>query len=141
VKSEGTNTSELWIGGISGLSSSNFVSECVVLVSTLDGDNSTPPNRAMYAIGVLTSGYPVSSNNYSRDDIEFLNFTNPGSYPEIMVDSTYTIGSFQNLGPMGDFSWEFTLGWNFTAGTGDWKWLSGYDYPVLQWQTTAPVGP
>jgi hypothetical protein len=29
-------------------------------------------------------------------------------------------------------------GWDFVAETGDWKFISGYDFPVLSWQTSPP---
>jgi hypothetical protein len=46
--------------------------------------------------------------------------------------------------PLEDFKTQTlyeTAGWDFTAGSGDWKFLpagSGYDYPVLSWQDAKP---
>jgi hypothetical protein len=33
-------------------------------------------------------------------------------------------------------TWETLFGAGFSA---NWKWLSGYPYPVLQWQNSAPA--
>jgi hypothetical protein len=55
-------------------------------------------------------------------------------------DTTYSGVDFVN-GGIFDWTDFTTVDWNFTTGTGDWKWLSGYDYPVLRWQTRPPLDP
>jgi hypothetical protein len=80
--------------------------------------------------------------NYSRSDIVVQNNTSTASFGSANNDgdNTYSGSDFANGG---GFYWTdtTTVNWNFTDGTGDWKWLpSGtrYNYPVLQWQTAPP---
>jgi hypothetical protein len=51
------------------------------------------------------------------------------------IQASYARADFEGSGNQGKYT---ALNWNFTPGTGEWKWLPGYDYPVLQWQTTPP---
>jgi hypothetical protein len=53
-------------------------------------------------------------------------------------DTSYARADFEGSGNQGKYT---ALGWDFSPGTGDWKWLPGYDYPVLRWQTRPPLDP
>jgi hypothetical protein len=130
VQSKGTNPSTA-VGGIAGNGSgSASISNCMALVSSLDGGPSGSTSSSVYKIGGASS----VSGNYSRNDIVLYHAANandPG------------INAKDGLGkPLADFKSQTLYtgaSWNFTAG-GDWKFLpgSGYDYPVLSWQEAKP---
>jgi hypothetical protein len=128
---QGKGSGSPYIGGILGQGTG--VSGCMVLVEKLDGGPSTSSSLTVYAIGAGGT----FSGNYSLIDITYDNYTNP--------DFDFGINAQGGLRkPLDDFkSAALYTGWNFTAETGDWKWLteSDYDYPVLSWQQAAPLSP
>jgi hypothetical protein len=114
------------IGGIAGNSAA--VGGCMALVSELDGGPSVSASRTVYKIG----DSPSLNGNYSRNDIVVQNAANPNDPGINAMDG--------EARPLADFKSQTlytNAGWNFAAG-GDWKFLSGYDYPVLSWQTAKP---
>jgi hypothetical protein len=132
VKSNGQNP-DIYVGGIVGQASeSPLISGCMALVLELDGGTSTSPSKTVHKIAYTTTG--SLSGNYARNDMTVSNQTNTPS----MTDPRDGMSK-----PLADFTSQAlytTAGWNFTTGTGDWKFISGYDYPVLSWQTTPPQG-
>jgi hypothetical protein len=136
VKATGTTTDRK-VGGIMGGNSGiGVVFACMALVSELDPGPSSSLSRVANAI--CAEVYPGTLiGNYSRNDIKFDNNTNP---PDPGAEN----GDGQAM-PLVDFkspaSTIYTA-WSFTpTANASWKWLTGYDYPVLSWQTTPPVLP
>jgi hypothetical protein len=134
VKANGQNTTS--VGGIAGNTNAQ-IGGCMALVEELDGALTTPSShtRNVYAIGNSTASFSTGTGNYSRNDITYNNYTN----------TSFDFGANGKGGqqkPAADFESQAaytTALWNFTDGTGDWKFLgSGYDYPVLFWQTAEP---
>jgi hypothetical protein len=130
VQSKGLNP-YTYIGGIAGYGGGN-VGACMALVSELDGGPSSSLSKEVYAIGCFYAG-GTFSGNYSRNDITYKNYTNSG------LDFG-SAGQGGEQKPPDDFkSMDLYTGalWIFN-GTGDWHFVSGYDYPVLSWQDTKP---
>jgi hypothetical protein len=122
------------IGGIAGgeWSGGGQVNNCISLVSTLDGGPSASINKTVHAI-MGSNSYTTLTGNYSRNDIDIINRTDsddPGSSAK--DGEGKPLNNFQSP------AIYTTAGWNFTTGTGDWKFISGYDFPVLSWQTFPP---
>jgi hypothetical protein len=117
-----------FVGGIAG-NTGGSVSASMALVEELDGGSSTHL-RNVYAISA-TSGTFAGSGNYSRNDMVYKHAAN----------SNFDYGPNARGGrqtPLADFKTQALYtgaGWSFP---GDWKLISGYDYPVLSWQTAAP---
>jgi hypothetical protein len=114
------------IGGITGDGSG--VSGCMALVSNLDGGPSSSTSKTAHAI--FASTYGTGTGNYSRNDIIINNETNSADPGINAKDGEQK--------PLDDFKTPTlytTAGWNVT---GDWKFISGYDYPVLSWQNGPP---
>jgi hypothetical protein len=136
VKANG-NDNFIYVGGIAG-NTDGSISACMALVEELDGGPSTR-TKNVYAISAVTaSGTFTGSGNYSRNDITYKNTSNSPNFDFGAANkgglqtppANFTSSAFYS-GP----------GWNFTAETGDWKFLpagSNYDYPVLVWQDAAP---
>jgi hypothetical protein len=133
VKSKGHDP-YTYIGGIAGEHSNNpLISACMALVSELDGGPST---SVRYVHAISADGSSILTGNYSMIGFTRKNYTDTENY-----GSTGKDGEQKALA---DFKSPTTLytgaGWNFADGTGDWKFITGYDYPVLSWQTAAPGG-
>jgi hypothetical protein len=88
----------------------------------------------LYAHGIAGGDTTATyTNNYAAADITFTSpWTNTTN---LDGDRTYYRVDFMGQGNQGKYT---ALGWNFTN---DWKWLSGYSYPALSWQTTPPLDP
>jgi hypothetical protein len=129
----------IFVGGIVGNTDNTLISASMALVEELDGGPSTRA-RNVYAIGAVAgSGTFAGSGNYSRNDIVYKNATNTNfDYgPNARGGRQTPIAGFKSSAHYSATS----PAWNFTAGTGDWKFLpagSNYDYPVLAWQTAKP---
>jgi hypothetical protein len=78
----------------------------------------------------------VLSNNYAASDIIF---DRSASTPSITGLDGIPSARTNFIGQANQANYPIAF-WNF-APNGDWKWISGYDYPVLAWQTTAPRDP
>jgi hypothetical protein len=72
------------------------------------------------------------TGNYSRNDITIAN-NNDGSDPGANAKD----GLATSLNDFKSSGIYTTAGWDFGTG-GDWKFISGYDLPVLSWQTSPP---
>jgi hypothetical protein len=105
----------------------------VALVSRLDATGDTQSTaRNGYRIANDRSG--IFTGNLARNDIAIVNNTN-GS--DLGANNQDGEGK-----PLTDFNSQAVYtGWNFTGGTGVWKFLPGYDYPVLAWQDEPPLVP
>jgi hypothetical protein len=128
VQSKGTNPA-VYIGGIAGYGGgTGRVGSCAALVSKLDGGPSTSTSKSVRAI----SGYGAVSGNYSRSSIIYNRTGSPDPGAGNRDGRQEPLAGFKSQ------TLYAAAGWDFTAGTGDWKFLPGCDYPVLSWQTTAP---
>jgi hypothetical protein len=144
VQSKGQNP-DTYVGGIAGGSNdSGPVSGCMALVLKLDGGPSTSTSKTVYAIGY--GAMPPTDTrffNYSRDDLKIQNDTNDDyDYRE------FGQGGIQR--PLKDFKssdlytragWSFGEAGDGVEKDGVWKFLDGYDYPVLSWQDKPPADP
>jgi hypothetical protein len=131
-------------GGITGDVgySSGSIRYSVALNISVSGGNSE------YFHGI--SGYNLHvtdnvTNNYAASDIDLSSGT-PSTTTGDFGDRTYARANFAGQANEDKYTTVTTtdvtdpLDWDFTPETGDWKWLPGYDYPVLQWQTAPPTG-
>jgi hypothetical protein len=129
----------VYAGGISGrVTNTGGLTGGMVLLDILDGGNS-PDIHTLF--GGIYIGYTTNTGNKVWDDIAITQsgttYTSPlGSYT---ITAGYDIGSFTSAASFkGSSSQAAYTGWDFAAGTGAWKWIGGYDYPVLSWQTAGP---
>jgi hypothetical protein len=123
------------IGGIMGESSgAAAINGCMAIVVEIDAGPST--STAKYAHAICADTYfSVLSDNYSMNSIMRTNAL-PSDPPA--PGSTARDGEQRPLADFQSPALYAGAGWNFTAGTGDWKFINGYDYPVLSWQDAAP---
>jgi hypothetical protein len=130
------------VGGIAG-DGSGTISSCMALVSELVGGPSTSTSKTVNAI--FASSYGTLSNNYAlevsstqvTDKMWIHNNTNTSDQGL----STARDGAIKNLADFKDQTTSniyTTAGWTFP---GVWKFISGYDYPVLHWQERPPADP
>jgi hypothetical protein len=140
VKAEGSGT-VVYAGGIAGqVTNSGGLTNCVVMLNALDGGSSAN-------VHTLFGGYAIwfatNSDNRIWDAIAItrggLTYTNNNSFSGLSLDSDKDIDAFS---PAEDYAAldlvsDTYPGWNFGTG-GDWKFISGYDFPVLSWQTSPP---
>jgi hypothetical protein len=115
-------------GGIVGESGS-AIENCIALAE-VDGGTSTTAGRV---IGDFWNGTYSSTTNYAASDKAITRGT-PGS-SAVDGDLTYAISAFQGSGNQSKYT---TLSWDFSN---DWKFIAGYDYPVLSWQDSPPANP
>ncbi|MDR1175454.1 MAG: hypothetical protein LBK83_08310 [Treponema sp.] len=126
------------VGGIAG-DGGGTITACMALVSELDGGPSASSSRTVNAVSAST--YGTLNGNYSRNDIAVTRQTNgtaPGLNARDGQEENRTNFTTQTIYEPDLYT---TAAWNFAAGTGDWKFISGYDYPVLRWQNSAPTLP
>ncbi|MDR1175452.1 MAG: hypothetical protein LBK83_08300 [Treponema sp.] len=132
VTGSGDTTTTKSAGGIVG-SYSGIIEYCAVLNTSISFTGATDIDEVAgmadaFSLGNIQynytaadiAGFPGSSGFWSGTSTPRVDFTGP---------APGTVYSTANLN------------WNFAAGTGDWKFISGYDYPVLSWQTTPPPAP
>jgi hypothetical protein len=137
VKSLAANSSTTKIGGIIGGALSSYggtVSGCMALVSEIDGGSAA----IRYVHAICTDSTTTLTGNYSRNDI-----TRSNADPGDAVAPSLTDKDGQQTPPDNFKTQALYTGafWDFTAGTGDWKFIDGYDFPVLAWQTSPPPNP
>jgi hypothetical protein len=130
-------------GGISGEhGNSGQLNNSMVLLDALDGGGM----NAYTLFGTENVGYGSNSGNQVWDAITVIQWgsaykngtTNPLS--NYTPDSGKDIVSFTAAPGFKNSAGQAAYtgaGWAFT-GTVVWKWLSPYEYPVLEWQTAAP---
>jgi hypothetical protein len=125
VKAEGGSTT--YAGGIAGVTNID-INNCVALAD-VDGGISEYVGRV---IGFHAGIY--AGTNYAASEKTITS----GPPNTNVVDGTPHPGA--NLQGSGNQSkYETDLGWVFENTPGyHWKWVNGYDYPVLAWQDGAP---
>jgi hypothetical protein len=114
-------TTVIYAGGIAGHSYDN-IENCAALADVDGGTSTTVGYVIGNNVGTSTPNYVISTATITRNATPDPNIVDGTSFPpsDFQNESTYT-----------------GLGWAFGV-PGGWKWISGYDYPVLSWQTTAP---
>jgi hypothetical protein len=127
-----------YAGGIAGDNNGGTIEYCAALNDSIVGATDQRGVAGKDASGTY-------GNNYTANEL-----TNaPSNLPTITVNNdqngltgsyAYALFTEEHFTTSPQIYSSAYLDWNFTAGTGDWKWLSGYDYPVLQWQTSPPTG-
>jgi hypothetical protein len=122
-------------GGIAGLNYLGTIEYCAALNGVIDSGYSTN----LHGIAGKLDTICYFTSNYAASDISVQQNGGWTANADLDGDITYARADFINGGGF-DWADATTVNWNFTPGTGDWKWLSGYDYPVLQWQTSPPTG-
>jgi hypothetical protein len=130
LASKGQNPNA-YVGGIvgGGYLGTVEISGSMALVSALDGGPSASALKYVYAISSLAT----FNGNYARNDMTFANRPHAADPGLNNKDGQPT--------PLANFTTQAlyeTAGWDFTAGTGAWKFVGGHDYPVLSWQTALP---
>jgi hypothetical protein len=140
VKAEGSGA-VVYAGGIAGqVTNTGGLTNCVVMLNALDGGSSAD-------VHTLFGGYAIwfalNSDNSVWDAIALTRggttYANADSFAGLILDSDKDIAAFS---PAGDYTDSDLVsdtypGWNFADG-GDWKFISGCDFPVLSWQTLPP---
>jgi hypothetical protein len=130
-----TGGGDVHAGGITGENDGGTIEYCAALQQEIDGGSSS----SVRGIAGYNSASPIYTTNLAAGNILI---TRAGVSPnaDLDGDTSYLRDDFKR-----DSSFQsdiYTLlTWDFTSGTGDWKWLpagSSYEYPVLSWQETTP---
>ncbi|MHC6202700.1 hypothetical protein ACYULU_05845 [Breznakiellaceae bacterium SP9] len=79
---------------------------------------------------VIGASYGTLTNNYAALDKAITRGTPAGTIHD--GDTTHNLATLQGSANQPKYT---ALSWNFA---GDWKYLPGYNYPVLYRQTVAP---
>ncbi|MDR1286225.1 MAG: hypothetical protein LBK08_01315 [Treponema sp.] len=122
-------------GGIIGetVFSGEFVANCAALNTMVTSNDSDKVRR------IKGNGADLS-NNFAASDVVLSGNPTPALDPGTAGKDGETYARSAFKGPSaGAVYASGSLNWNFTPVTGDWKFLSGYDYPALPWQTS-PLG-
>jgi hypothetical protein len=125
---EAVSTANAYAGGIAG-DTGGVITGCIALNDRIEVSTSSTDVR-----GIAGQGSGSHSNNYAANDITFTRAgfsTNTG----LTGDITKFYADFIGQANQSNYS-----GWTFPPN-GDWRWISGYDYPVLVWQASAPRNP
>jgi hypothetical protein len=127
----------VYAGGISGrVTNTGGLTDCMVLLDILDGG---PSPDAHTLFGGYDIWYPTNTGNKVWDDIAITQGGTTYTSGSYTTTADYDIASFTAAASFQGSSSQATYaGWNFTPGTGAWKWIAGYDYPVLSWQDSPP---
>jgi hypothetical protein len=140
VKAEGSGA-VVYAGGISGqVTNTGGLTNSVVILNALDGGSSADVHTLF---GGVEIGFAANSGNSIWDAIAItrggLTYTNNNSFSGLSLDSDKDIALFGSAENYTDpiFASDSYPGWDFGGG-GDWKFISGYDFPVLSWQTSPP---
>jgi hypothetical protein len=134
----------VYAGGVEGnYDNAGKIEYCVVLLSALDGGASADVHTLFgyfsgYTVGTLAGNgvwndiaITVSGTTYRDDGPNLLSALTPATYEDVAVFT-----------PASGYTDAASIGsaypsWNFASG-GDWKFISGYEFPVLSWQTSPP---
>jgi hypothetical protein len=138
-----TTYSGIYLGGIAGADRafSGTVSGCMALVSELDAGTSGALYKEANAI-IVDPTYMIG--NYA---LEVSSTQVTGKMWVQNSSSSPDPGANNKDGEarlLADFKDQTTSNIYTSAGwvfPNVWKWISGYDYPVLHWQTSAPTDP
>jgi hypothetical protein len=123
-----------YAGGIFGYinAGTSAISYCVALNENIEA---AAPNNSTGGIGGRDAGSSSSyTSNFAAPDISFI----PGQTntdPNLIGNVTLSRSAFAGPANQGNYP-----GWTFGAG-GNWKYIAGYDYPVLSWQDSPPADP
>jgi hypothetical protein len=121
-----------YAGGIAGSNDGQSITYYAVLIDDIAGAT------AKHGVAGKDVG-GTYSKNYGANELQNLPaLLTPGSDTD--QNGNITSIAYAGFQSSAAYNTPFLTTWNFTAGTGDWKWLSGsgYAYPVLQWQTSPP---
>jgi hypothetical protein len=120
----------------------------MALVSEIDGGAATVSTTAdCYAIGAadsLTGNYALAVSVSPGSDFVYIhNNTNTSAEQDSDTGKGGAVGTLTDFQERTSPNIYTNAGWTFTAETGYWKFISGYDYPVLSWQdeTEPPADP
>jgi hypothetical protein len=122
-----------YAGGITGRNQGE-IKGCIALNDRIESSASSDVHGIAGSHLANMATYP--SDNYAASGITF---TRAGSSTnsDLIGNVTKAHADFTGQANISNYPGGF---WNF-ATNGDWKWISGYGYPVLAWQTTAPRDP
>jgi hypothetical protein len=120
-----------YAGGIVGANSSGTIQFCAAL-------NDSISFLGALDVGGIGGGERLSpgtyASNYAASDIT-VNSVSTTTISGLIGDTTYTRSAFEGP-PAGTLYGSAYLDWDFSS---DWKFISGYNYPVLYWQTVGPA--
>jgi hypothetical protein len=127
-----------YAGGIAGSNDGQTITNCAALNDSIVGVSDERGVAGQDSSGTYSKNYTAGELTGPPSNLDSTTVNNDqngltGSYASALFTEAYFTY------PPQIYSSAY-LDWNFTPGTGDWKWLSGYDYPVLQWQTSPPTG-
>jgi hypothetical protein len=125
-------------GGIAGENTGGTIGYCAALQREIDGGGSTAVRGIAGYNSPSTS--PTYTTNLAAGNIIITRATGVLPDADLDGDTSYLRDDFKRDSPFRDDLYT-PLDWNFTSGTGGWKWLSAgssYEYPVLSWQETTP---
>ncbi|MDR0720740.1 MAG: hypothetical protein LBF78_13980 [Treponema sp.] len=126
-------SSEKYAGGIAGNIIGGTIEYCAALNDSISFSSAVDVGGigGREISGEISSGSYTS--NYAASDI-VISSTNTTTNLNLIGNTTYIRSNFEGP-PAGTVYSTGNLNWDFAS---DWKWLSGYSYPVLSWQTTPP---
>jgi hypothetical protein len=122
-------TSYARAGGVAGRDSSTISNNAALALSLNAESGGT---ATAYAHRILTNSTGALTNNYAYDSMA-------GVIDATASNQDGLDGLDKSGSELKSQSTYEALGWNFTPGTGQWKMMAGYPYPVLQWQTSPPA--
>jgi hypothetical protein len=127
------------LGGIAGFYVASggtvgaTIQNCLALNDGLESDSS-PNVRGI--LGMHESSLlGTITDNYAASDIDFDRDSSYTPDPSLDGDTSKSRGQFEGQTNQG--SYLFTA-WFFP---GNWEWIDGYPYPVLNWQDSPPPDP
>ncbi|MDR1683801.1 MAG: hypothetical protein LBS25_10525, partial [Candidatus Symbiothrix sp.] len=116
------------------------ISNCVNLAPALllRSNGKADANRQCRIITPEKLSGTQLSNNYSLETTVYGNSLTVASTSDTNYGADKALGAnVSEAAAKTQSFYETTLGWDFSGGT--WKFITGYDYPVLGIQTAAPV--
>jgi hypothetical protein len=142
VKGEGPAA---YAGGIAAIGgNSHDFENCMVLLTILDGGASADVHTLFGNWATSTTGTAAGSKVWDAITITRggSQYTNDG-FPllsSLALDPIKDIDGIPAFTPAAlfkeaDHAIYTAVGWTFGTNPDNWKWLEGYDYPVLAWQT------
>ncbi|MDR0450451.1 MAG: hypothetical protein LBH26_04215 [Treponema sp.] len=121
---------DCYSGGIAGNSYQGTIEYCAALNDVTAGSSGYG-----YAIAGQQQLGCTFTGNYAAND----KTASPSNPPDPDLKGYNTFASTAFRGPTAGAAYDSTnLNWSFPN---NWKFLSGYPYPVLPWQTSPPVDP
>jgi hypothetical protein len=131
------NAGTRYAGGIAG-ENQGRIEYCAALQTNIS--TSPSPTGLDQIAGYGTAGgVIIYTKNFSASEL-YLSSTNTGSGGDSSNSRAQFTGTPGVVPSSTSVYAPGSLNWDFSP-TGDWKFISGYDYPVLPWQTSPPVDP